>query len=160
MCVCVSLLEAFLRYIHITVLIHQAFLNYQLVKLNANKQNFFLSIGIEFLRNLLFSDCHHIVVVGWLASLNDLTGSAGGKFMFLVRPPKPDRPLERGQSKREKLVLQEWGFCGWVGNPPKKNKLLISKDAQPWSWTPQETMAMRRCRNRSNDLIHGGRRWR
>jgi len=25
------------------------------------------------------------------------------------------------------------------------------------SWTPQETMAMRRCRNRSNDLIHGGR---
>ena len=28
-----------------------------------------------------------------------------------------------------------------------------------WSWTPQETMAMRRCRNRSNDLIHGGRWW-
>ena len=26
------------------------------------------------------------------------------------------------------------------------------------SWKPQETMAMRRCRNRSNDLIHGGRR--
>ena len=29
----------------------------------------------------------------------------------------------------------------------------------PLSWTPQETMAMRRCRNRSNDLIHGGRWW-
>ena len=28
------------------------------------------------------------------------------------------------------------------------------------SWTPQETMAMRRCRNSSNDLIHGGRWWR
>jgi len=26
-------------------------------------------------------------------------------------------------------------------------------------WTHQETMAMRRCRNRSNDLIHGGRWW-
>jgi len=25
------------------------------------------------------------------------------------------------------------------------------------SWTPQETIAMRRCRNTSNDLIHGGR---
>ena len=38
----------------------------------------------------------------------------------------------RGQTKRDKLVLQEWGFCGWVGKPPKENKLLISKDAQPW----------------------------
>jgi hypothetical protein len=27
------------------------------------------------------------------------------------------------------------------------------------SWTPQETMIMRRCRNRSNDLIYGGRWW-
>ena len=31
-----------------------------------------------------------------------------------------------------KLVLQEWGFFGWVGNPPEENKVLISKDAQPW----------------------------
>ena len=73
---------------------------------------------------------------------------------------------------RDKLVLQEWGFCGWVGNPPRENKVLISKDANPCitssqlqtsrkkrSWTPQETMAMRRCRNRSNDLIHEGRWW-
>ena len=27
------------------------------------------------------------------------------------------------------------------------------------SWTPHETMAMRRCWNRSNDLTHGGRWW-
>jgi hypothetical protein len=40
--------------------------------------------------------------------------------------------IERGQTKRDKLVLQEWGFCRWVGNPPKENKVLISKDAQPW----------------------------
>jgi len=51
--------------------------------------------------------------------------------MFLVGPPKPDRPQERGQNERNKLVLQEWGFCGWVGNTPKENKVLISKDAQP-----------------------------
>jgi hypothetical protein len=30
------------------------------------------------------------------------------------------------------LVLQEWGFCGWAGNPSKENKVLISNDAQPW----------------------------
>ena len=23
-------------------------------------------------------------------------------------------------------------FFGWAGNPPKGNKVLISKDAQPW----------------------------
>jgi len=60
----------------------------------------------------------------------------------------------RGQTKKDKLVLQEWGFCGWVGNPPNESKILISR-----AWMPQETMAMRRCRNRANDLIHGGRRW-
>jgi len=32
----------------------------------------------------------------------------------------------------DKLALQERGFCGWVGNPPKEKKVLISKDAQPW----------------------------
>ena len=24
------------------------------------------------------------------------------------------------------------GVFGWAGNPPKENKILISKDAQPW----------------------------
>jgi hypothetical protein len=24
------------------------------------------------------------------------------------------------------------GFCGWAGNSPKENNVLISKDAQPW----------------------------
>ena len=35
-----------------------------------------------------------------------------------------------GQTKRDKLVLQEWWFCGWFGNPPKENKVLISKDGR------------------------------
>jgi hypothetical protein len=38
----------------------------------------------------------------------------------------------RSQTKKDKLVFQEWGFCGWAGNPPKENKVLISKNAQPW----------------------------
>jgi hypothetical protein len=42
--------------------------------------------------------------------------------LFLVGPPKPDRPEERGQTKRDKLVLQEWGFCGWVGIPPEEKQ--------------------------------------
>jgi len=45
--------------------------------------------------------------MGELAGLSDLTGYAGGNFLFLVGPPKPDRPKEGGQTKREKLVLQE-----------------------------------------------------
>jgi len=29
---------------------------------------------------------------------------------------------------RDNLVLQEWGCCGWISNPSKENKILISKD--------------------------------
>jgi len=36
-------------------------------------------------------------------------------------------------------------------------QLQTSRKKGPW--TPQETKAMRRCRNRSNELIHGGRWW-
>jgi len=41
------------------------------------------------------------------------------------------------------------------------NRKLISTAnfVNTFQWTPQETMAMRRCRNRSNDLIHGGWWW-
>jgi hypothetical protein len=35
-------------------------------------------------------ECLHLVEVGELAGLNDLTGSAGGNFMFVVGRPKPD----------------------------------------------------------------------
>jgi len=38
---------------------------------------------------------------------------------------------------------------------PKHYLVQTSRKKRPW--TAQETMAMRRCRNRSNDLIHGGR---
>jgi len=40
---------------------------------------------------------------------------------------------------RDKLVLQEWGFWGWAGNPTKENKVLISKDTQPWISADQMT---------------------
>ena len=39
-----------------------------------------------------FPECFHLNVVGGLACLNDLTGYAGGKYMFLVGPPQPHRP--------------------------------------------------------------------
>ena len=54
-----------------------------------------------------------------------------------------------------------------LDQPPWKNGQQQTPETRPQlqtsrkkrSWTPQETMAMRRCRNRSNDLIHGGRWW-
>jgi len=39
--------------------------------------------------------------------------------------------------------------------PETRPQLQTSRKKR--SWTPQETMAMRRCRNRPNNLIHGGR---
>jgi len=40
------------------------------------------------------ADCLHLVGVGGrrLEGLSNLTGYAGGNFMFLVGSPKPDRP--------------------------------------------------------------------
>jgi hypothetical protein len=47
------------------------------------------------------------------------------------------------------MVLQEWGFCGWAGNPPKENKELISKDEQPWLSADHMTKDL--ARKRKND---------
>ena len=54
-----------------------------------------------------------------------------------------------------------------LDQPPWKNGQHQTPETHPQlqtsrkkrSWTPQETMATRRCRNKSNDLIHGGRWW-
>ena len=49
----------------------------------------------------------------------------------------------------------------WINHLERMDNTRLPKHAlsyKPWrSWTPQEMMAVRRCRNRSNDLIHGGR---
>ena len=57
-----------------------------------------------------------------LACLNDFTDYAGGNYMFLAGPPKPDKPHERSQTKRDKLILQEWGFYGGLATLPRKIK--------------------------------------
>ena len=53
-----------------------------------------------------------------------------------------------------------------LDQPPRKNGQHQTPETRPHlqtprrkrgSRTPQETMATRCCRNRSNDLIHGGR---
>ena len=49
------------------------------------------------------------------------------------------------------------GKNGQYQTPETRPQLQTSMKKR--SWTPLETMAMRRCRNRSNDLIHGGRCW-
>ena len=54
-----------------------------------------------------------------------------------------------------------------LDQPSRKNGQHQTSETRPqlqtsgekrW-WMPQEKMAMRRCWNRSNDLIHGGRWW-
>ena len=41
--------------------------------------------------------------------------------------------------------------------PDSRNTPSTTNLEEEETWTPQETMAMPRCWNRSNDLIHGGR---
>ena len=42
---------------------------------------------------------------------------------------------------------------------PPETRPQLQTSRKKRSWTHKETMAMRRCRNRSNDLIHGGWWW-
>jgi len=57
-----------------------------------------------------------------LASLNDLTGYAGGNYMFLVGPSKPDRPKERSQTKRDKKINRFQRICGTIRKHLKKTR--------------------------------------
>ena len=52
----------------------------------------------------------------------------------------------------------------WINHPERMDNTRLPKHPLNYKpcgrrdrGPPQETMAMRRCRNRSNDLIHGGR---
>jgi hypothetical protein len=49
----------------------------------------------------------------------------------------------------------------WINHLKRTNNTRLLKHALNYepqgSWKPQEKMAMCRCRNRSNNLIHGGR---
>jgi len=54
----------------------------------------------------------------------------------------------------------------WVNHLGRTDSTRLQKHALNYRpqrkktpWTTQETMAMSQCRNRSNDLIHGGRWW-
>jgi len=84
---------------------------------------------------------------GGFAGLNDLTDYAGRNFLFLVGPPKQDRPEERDQTKRDKLVLQAWEFCGWVGNPPKENKSTHKQRRTALETTTLKEWTIPDCRN-------------
>jgi hypothetical protein len=63
------------------------------------------------------------------------------------------RPEIRTQTK---LVQPSWKN-GQHQTPETGPQLQTPRKKK--SWTPQETMASRRCRNRSKDLVHGGRWW-
>ena len=51
-------------------------------------------------------------------------------------------------NKTGSTTLKEWT------TPDCQNTPSTTNPEEKRSWTPQETMAMRQCQNRSNDLIH------
>ena len=53
--------------------------------------------------------------------------------------------------KTGSTTLKEWT------TPDSRNTPSTTNSGKERSRTPQERMAMRQCRNRSNDLIHAGR---
>jgi len=80
-------------------------------------------------------------------------------------------PILRGRKTRTRDLWntrRETQIQTKLDQPPRKNGQHQTPETLPHlqtprkkgSWTPQETMEMRRCRNMSNDLIHGGRWWR
>ena len=62
----------------------------------------------------------------------------------------------RESQMQTKLDQPSWK--NWQQQTSEKRPQLQAS-GEKRSWTPQETMPTHRCRNRSSDLIHGGRWW-
>ena len=107
----------------------------------------------------------------WVTAKRDMTGLEDAEMCFLRSVTEYTR-LDRIRSEviRKELKIsgiqdvrlkykQNWinrlAKNGQHQTPETRPQLQTSRKKR--SWTPQETMAMRRCRNRSNDIIHGGR---
>ena len=64
-------------------------------------------------------------------------------------------------TRRETQIQTKLDHPTWKNGqhqtPETRPQLQTSRKKR--SWTPQETMEMRRCENSSNDLNHGGRWW-
>jgi len=54
--------------------------------------------------------------------------------MFLVGPPKPDRPKREARLRERNWSSKNGGFADGLITLPRKIKVPISKDVQPWRW--------------------------
>ena len=108
----------------------------------------------------------------WVTTKREMTGLEAAEMRFLISVTGYTR-LDKIRSEVMRKELEISGIQdvrlkykqNWIDHidrldnnslPETRPQLQISRKKR--LWTPQETMAMRRCRDRSNDLIHGGRR--
>ena len=102
----------------------------------------------------------------WATTKRDMTGPESAEMRFL-RSVKGYTRLDKIRSEviskeREISAIQDLRLRdkqNWINHLERMDNTRLQKHALNYKppWTPQETMAMRRCRNRSNDLIHGRR---
>jgi len=107
----------------------------------------------------------------WVTTKRDMTGLEAAEMRFL----RNVTGYTRLDKIRSEVIRKELEISGiqdvrlkykqnWINHLERMDNTRLPKHALKYKtsrkkrpWTPQETMAMRRCRNRSNDLIHGGR---
>ena len=108
----------------------------------------------------------------WVTTKRDMIRLEAAEMRFLRSVTGYTR-LDKMRSEVKKRTRDLWNII-------RETQIQTKLDQSPWkngqhqtletrpllqtsrkkrSWTPQETMAMRRCHNSSNDLIHGERWW-
>ena len=107
----------------------------------------------------------------WVTTKRDMTRLEAAEMRFLrsvkgytkldkirsevIRKELEISGIQDVRSKHKTKLDQPSWKNGQYQTPETRPQLQTSR--KKGSWTPQETMATRRCRNSSNDLIHGGR---
>jgi len=106
----------------------------------------------------------------WVTMQRDMTRLEAAEMRFLTSVTGYTR-LDKIRSEDVKRTRNLWNtrretqIQTTLDQPPRKNGQHQTPETRPHiqtpgmkgQWTPQETMATRRCRNRPNYLIHGGR---
>jgi len=103
----------------------------------------------------------------WVTTKRDVTGLEAAEMRF-VRSVTGYTRLDKIRSEVIRKELEISGIQdvrlkykqNWINHLERTDNTRLPKHAFNYKpWTPQETMEMRRCRNSSKDLIHGGRWW-
>jgi hypothetical protein len=116
----------------------------------------------------------------WVTTKRDMTCLEAAEMRFLRNVTEYTRLDKKKEAKSLRKELEISGIQdvrlkykqNWINHLERMDNTRLPKHALNYkprgspqlqtsrkkrSWMPQETIAMRRSRNRSNDLIHGGR---